>query len=110
VLNLRNLRCELDGVTLLDAPDFAAAERFRAQAPEFGAWFTADNIASDFCGMPMPPRVVEPIASDGVWMMIEPLPEGGHTLNFSGTIPTTAGPVAGPDLVLDVTYHITVSR
>jgi hypothetical protein len=103
VVNARNLRCSLNGLTLLDSPDFAGAERFRAQAPEFGAWFTADNVFSDWCGAPQPARVVEPVASDGVWMMIAPLPVGGHTLNFSGTIPT-----AGPDLVLDVTYHITV--
>jgi hypothetical protein len=39
--------------------------------------------------------------SYGIWVMLEPLPAGDHTINFGGTFPDF-------DFTLDVTYHIEV--
>jgi hypothetical protein len=104
VENVTDLLCELDGRKIIDSPDLAGASRFRAQAPAFAIQLTADNILSDFCGFPQPPRVMDPVATDGIWMMIAPLPPGGHLLHFTGTFPTF-----GPGgFHLDVTYRITV--
>jgi hypothetical protein len=105
VENVADLDCELDGAVILHSPDLPGAVRWRAQAPEFSALVPGDNIFADSCdGVPITPRTMGPIASDGIWVMIEPLPPGGHTLTFSGTFPT------GGPFHVDVTYHITVLR
>ena len=39
--------------------------------------------------------------SSGVWLMLEPLPPGTHTIRFQGKFPLFK-------YTLDVTYHITV--
>jgi hypothetical protein len=97
-----DLLCEVDGVTVIDSPDLAGAVRFRAQAPAFSLRLTADNIYFDFCGgVPLPPRTVDPFASDGIWMMIGPMPAGGHTLTFGGTQSSNG-------FRTEVTYHVTV--
>jgi hypothetical protein len=44
--------------------------------------------------------VVAPVATDGYWVLINPLPLGAHTISFGAT--STAG------FSLNVTYNITV--
>lgn len=44
---------------------------------------------------------VAPAASDGYWLMVEPLPPGVHTIRFGGT--STGG------FSLDITYTITIN-
>ncbi len=98
----QNLLCEIDGARVIDSPNLAGAQRFRASAPAFSAWQTDDNIWYDFCGgVTLPGRVVTPIASDGIWMMVGPMPAGAHTIHFSGALPYY-------NFQLDITYNITV--
>lgn len=96
-----DLLCEIDGVVVLQSPDLAGAVRYRAQAPEFSQSMPADNIMAPLCGDAPVPTIIDPCASDGIWMMIGPMPAGGHTLHFRGSFPTHA-------FTLDITYHITV--
>lgn len=99
---VENVFCEIDGTTILNARNLTEASRFRAQAPAFSAYRTADNIWIDFCaGLPQVEAIVSPIASDGIWMMVGPMPTGAHTLHFGGTFPTV-------QFTIDITYHITV--
>ncbi len=103
VQNAIDLHCELDGVPLVDSPDLAGAVRYRAMAPEFSTSLPADNIFTQLCGEPAVPVVYDPVTSDGVWMMIGPMPPGGHLLHFSGTFPNVPSPYH-----IDATFHITV--
>jgi hypothetical protein len=45
-----------------------------------------------------------PNVSDGYWLLLPPLPAGGHTIYFKGTV--TGGPFQG--FVVEVTYKLTV--
>jgi hypothetical protein len=102
VESVRDVYFEIDGEVVIDSTDLGGAERFRAQAPAFGAWLTDDNIWSDFCGgVPQPARVVETVAADGIYAMVGPMPSGAHTLRFAGTFSSTGYRV-------DVTYHVNV--
>lgn len=102
VVAVRDISCEIDGEVVVSSPNLAGARSLRAQAPAFSVYRTADSIWADACGGIAPPaRSISPVASDGIWMMIAPLPAGAHSLHFTGTFPTTS-------FTLDVTYHITV--
>lgn len=102
VENVQDLHCSIDGVEVLNAPDLASGFRFRAQAPEFSTAIPADNIFVDLCGDAPVPVVYDPVAADGIYMMIGPMPAGGHTVTFSGTFPVPAY------FHIEITYHITV--
>jgi hypothetical protein len=97
-----NSYCRIDGVTIFDAPDLAGAVRYRVISPEFTAFISADNIGAAMCGDPAVARLVDPVVSDGIWMMLAPMPPGEHTIEFGGTFPTW-----GP-FQLDIIYHVTV--
>lgn len=47
-----------------------------------------------------------PAASDGYWLLLEPLPKGKHTLKFGGRYNNAEG--AGGGMVQDIEYQITV--
>lgn len=96
---------ELDGEMVIDAPDLAGALRYRAMADGFTAQYPADNPTTALGCIPIGAELIDPIASDGIWMMVEPLPPGGHTLRFGGTFPPTANSTY---FHLDITYHVTV--
>ncbi len=105
VEHVQDVYFELDGVRVLDSPDLAGAFRYRAVSPEFAYALPADSVYNaSFCApeAQMPARLVDPMAADGIWMMIGPMPPGGHTLRFGGTFPV-------PNLFhLDIVYHIEV--
>jgi hypothetical protein len=61
----------------------------------FQFFFGANMPGSDW-----PNTTVYPAASDGYWLMVEPLSPGKHTINFGGT--TQSG------FQLDITYELTV--
>jgi hypothetical protein len=64
----------------------------------------ADNIGAAMCGDPAVPTLVSPAVSDGIWLMLRPLPPGPHTIRFGGSFP-----VIGGVFQLDITYHVTVT-
>jgi hypothetical protein len=103
VQSVRDVRCEVNGVSLLDSPDLAGAARFRAQAQQFSYLVPADNVFVEICNDAATSVVHGPVASDGIWVMIAPLPPGQHTIHFEGTFP--GNPV---DFHQDITYHVTV--
>jgi hypothetical protein len=98
-VNATDLFCEVDGVRLIDSPTFDGAERFRAQSPAFETILPDDNLWFDFCsGVPMPARTVDPVATDGIYVMLAPLSVGSHVIRFTANAGTQ-----------DMTYNITVT-
>ncbi len=100
---VQDVYCEVDGASIIDSPDLSGAIRYRAISPQFSAFIPADNIGAAMCGDPAVARLIDPIASDGIWMMLEPMPPGEHEIRFGGTFPI---PVV---FHLDIIYHITVT-
>jgi len=96
---------EIDGVAVqhlsgLDPP-------YRAQSSVFGYTVPArDNLLIPINGPcynnpPAPDLTVDEAVADGVYVMIEPLPAGQHTIRFGNP---------GGNLPLGNVYHITVSN
>jgi hypothetical protein len=101
-----DIYCQVDGTTIIDSPDMTGAARFRAQAEEFSYTIPDDNVFVDICG-DFPVSVThDPVASDGIWLMLAPLPPGPHEIRFGGTFP--GAPPTFVSFQLDVVYHITV--
>lgn len=94
--------CEVDGTMIIDSPDLSGAIQYRAISPQFSASIPDQNLGVP-CGDPAVARLVDPVASDGIWMMLAPMPPGEHTIRFGGTFPTF-----GP-FHLDIVYHVTVT-
>jgi hypothetical protein len=90
----------------IDGADVQDPFRYRAAYAPFGytvpfddnllRWFRADAPGTDW-----PSTFVFPAASDGYWLMLEPLPPGTHTVNFGGSSKDGS-------FTLDITYVITV--
>ena len=79
---------------------------YRAAYAPFGYRVPAtDNmlqyLGGNVPGSDWPTTFIFPAASDGYWLMLEPLTPGSHTINFGGT-----GKNGG--FQLDITYYITV--
>ena len=93
---ISELHVRIDGVAVTNL--FA----HRAVAPVFSFEYTfPDSLESYLAGTPIL-GLVDPIVSDGYWLMVEPLPPGEHVINFGGTF----GPPV--NFTLDITDHITV--
>jgi len=76
---MTNLHVSIDG-----QPVDVSTHRF--SSPVFSFNFeTADNLDSFIYGHPVT-GLVDPIVSDGYWIMLEPLPAGTHVLSFGGEI------------------------
>ncbi len=73
----RDLYCVVDGITIFDSPDTAGCARFRVISPEFQVL-----MPSDPCGVLPSPFVMDPTVSDGVFVMLAPLPAGEHRVRF----------------------------
>ena len=101
IRTVTNVRCDVDGVRVIDAMDLAGAARFRAQAPEFFAYIPDDNVLVDICEQAPGSDVIGPIASDGIWMMLGPMEPGEHTIHFEGELPLSG-------ISVNMTYVITV--
>jgi len=79
---------------------------YRAAYAPFGYTVPAiDNMLQYFGanapGSDWPSTFVFPAASDGYWLMLDPLPPGVHVINFGGTAKNAI-------FQIDVTYTITV--
>lgn len=79
---------------------------YRAAAAPFGYTVPADDnmlqyFGANVPGTDWPSTFIFPAASDGYWLMLEPLSPGSHTINFGGTGKNTG-------FQIDITYTITV--
>jgi len=71
--------------TVVDGTAFDVSAH-RVRSPVFSFEFgSEDNLDSFVYGHPVS-GLVDPIVSDGYWLMVEPLPVGSHTIRFGGQI------------------------
>jgi hypothetical protein len=97
------LHANIDGDPVQNLPEYRAA-----YAPFSYTVPATDNMLEHFGGdVPgpdwpyVPPTFIFPAASDGYWLMLNPLSPGTHTINFGGTAKNTG-------FQLNITYTITV--
>lgn len=94
------LHASVDGKPVQDLWSYRAAYApFSYMVP------AADNMLQYFGanvpGSDWPTTMIFPAASDGYWLMLEPLSPGTHIINFGGTAKNTG-------FQIDVTYTVTV--
>lgn len=92
------LACEIDGVAV------KSLAAYRCKTPKGGA-FMVDVPAGDIWGLTdsfgLTPGLYGPAVDDGVYLMLNALPAGQHTIHFQGTL-------FGGGFHVDVIYHLTV--
>ena len=94
------LHASIDGINLDNLFSY------RVKSPPFCDWFPSEGNVymtpqfnnSQFSGWTCP------VASDGFWLMLAPLPPGEHTINFGATSVGTDGKFT----TVDVTYKVDV--
>ena len=89
----------LAGVTYSAEIDGRAVQelgRYRVLSPEFELELPVNNVFG------VDPGIYAPAASDGVFLLLNPLSPGLHTIHFTATF-------AGSE-PLDITYHLLVAR
>jgi hypothetical protein len=99
-----NMVCTIDGIPVRGLAN-GLTSPYRVQSPPFRFWMPAtDNLYQsygvDFSG------TAYPAVSDGVFLMVKPLPPGAHTIHFGGDL---VGANGTPTFSLDITYTIFVS-
>jgi hypothetical protein len=87
-VDLSSLELTIDGVS------FGSLEDFRVQSNPFPIRLPEDSIFGE--GFPSRPFIG---ISDGIWVIVEGLPEGEHTIEFGGQ---------ADGFTVHVTYHLTV--
>lgn len=85
------LELTIDGVSIENL------EEFRVQSNPFPLKVQEDNLLGALFGVP-PGTYIS--ISDGIWVVVESLPAGEHTIHFAGQSPDVGA--------VDVTYHLTV--
>ena len=85
-----DMSCEVDGTSIQNLG------AYRAASVVFDLVLPSDNIFA------APAGTYTPAVDDGVYLMLEPLSVGEHTIHFHGTIPDFS-------FTLDITYHLTVA-
>jgi hypothetical protein len=71
----------------------------RVTSPVFSVFFPQDAIFG------LHPGTHSPLVSDGYWVLLKPLSRGAHTIRIKGVSSPSSG-----GLVIDVTYHLTVTK
>jgi hypothetical protein len=99
-----NLRAEVDGAPIQGLNPIGTTP-YRVLSPVFDSKFPNNNILQ-FSGCWGKPPVAPAgeygvMVSDGVFLMLEPLSGGHHTIHFSGQLPAFG-------FTLDITYHLAV--
>jgi len=92
-----DLACEIDGVPVAGLSDVLTTP-YRVTSPVFDYTLPATDNVDQFFGLDIS-GLVSGAVSDGVCLMLAPLPPGQHTIHFTGALPGFA---------LDITYHLTV--
>jgi hypothetical protein len=96
--NVRELHVRIDGINLDNLFGY------RVKSAPFADWFPSNDklknvykteFKVEFSGWNYP------VASDGYWLMLAPLPPGNHTINFGATSSDNF-------TLLDVTYDVNV--
>jgi hypothetical protein len=85
---------------IVDGKEIENITRYRADSPQFDLVLPNDNVFGD---TPGPTRVV----SDGIWVMLNPLSPGKHTIRSMATI-IDVSTTATSNFSTDVTYNITI--
>ena len=100
-----SLFCTIDGVAAKDLINY------RVESPLFVYGPLPDGNILQAFGLDASAGTYSPAVGDGVYVMVNPLPKGKHTIHFGGTAVYTAAD-DGFDLIfdLDITYHIAVSK
>ena len=105
-----SLSCTVDGVQLQDLFGYRGAGSLNRVT------FAEPNMFG------LPGGLYGPLASDGYWIMLAPLPPGRHEIHFGAHIPQFDWTELDPndyylpqwgvwdEMVQDVTYHLTVAR
>jgi hypothetical protein len=89
---LTNVSVSLDGRPVRDLR--------RVKSKVFASAMPEDNVFDAFCGPEgFPGGIYSPSLNEGIYVLLEPLPKGNHTLVFHAE---------GPGFLLDATYHLTV--
>ena len=84
----------------VDGMNFQALQTYRVQSPLFNFTFPKDNIF----GAPAGPTQS---VSDGIFLLLQALPPGNHTVHFTGVV--LANPTLGTQsFATDATYHLVV--
>jgi hypothetical protein len=85
------MECTIDGMPIPDLYDYreVAPDCFECTMPDDNIWGAADGTFNS--------------ASDGYWLMLEPLSPGPHEIEFKAVI----GDPANPRFALDITYNLT---
>ena len=98
-----DMTCTIDGKVVRQLDDY------RVQSPLFTIGPLPANNVFENSGVPAPAGTTTPSVSDGVFVMVEPLSVGRHTIHFAGIVVFTAA-ADGFDFTFsqDITYHITV--
>jgi hypothetical protein len=99
--------CVIDGIAVAGLED-PQTTPYRVQSPAFGYTVADhDNMLANVLGYPCiaDGTFVAPVVADGIYVMINPLPPGLHTIHFSSTV----GPLASPWIKFELTFEITVT-
>jgi hypothetical protein len=100
--------CTIDGVSVGDLGNPATTPYLVVSPPFSYTTAKKGNVVANLFGVPCLPGgyTVYPAVTEGVYLMIHPLPPGKHVINFVGIV----GPASAPYVESDLTYDITVSR
>ena len=92
----QNITLEIDGRAVVNI------DAFRVQSPElFSYTLPEDNMFALF-GFPSSAGTYYPAVTDGIFVMLTPLPAGPHTIHMYAAFPDPFG-------TSDVTVHLNVS-
>lgn len=91
---VNHVEVTIDGVKL------QALQEYRVLSPLFNATYAKGNPFG------VPEGTIATM-SDGWWIMLEPLPEGRHEINFKG-VQGTPAEGSGSGFAVDVTYNLYV--
>ena len=94
------VHASIDGVSVRNLSAYRAAYApFEYDLAKSDNLLSGDPFNLQIPGSGWPSLHVSPAASDGYWLMLEPLPPGKHEINFGGT---------ASNFMIDITYHITI--
>jgi hypothetical protein len=93
----------IDGVTVASVvlDGNTVKNLHREQSPVFDVAMPADNLFASICPGGLPAGIYSPAVDDGIYVRLNPLSVGSHTLEIHAENPSQ-------NFVLDITYHLTV--